>query len=101
MPDDALTIIDNEAAHQFEARVDGLLARLVYERTPGRIVFTHTEVPDAIARRGIGSRLVRAGLDDARARRLRVVPRCPFVRAYVERHPEYRELIIGHASPER
>jgi predicted GNAT family acetyltransferase len=90
--DEQITVTDNEAAHQFEARVDGQLARLVYDRDDHRVVYFHTEVPDSIGRRGIGSLLVRAGLDDARARGLRVVPSCPFVHAYIRRHPEYRDL---------
>jgi len=98
MADDVIAVSDNEAAHQFEARVQGHLARLVYYRTGNFVVLAHTEVPDAISRRGIGSRLVRAALDDARARQLRVVPRCPFVDAYIERHPEYRALVAGHVS---
>jgi predicted GNAT family acetyltransferase len=98
MPDDTITVADNEAARQFEAQVDGQLARLVYERTPDRIALIHTEVADALEGRGIGSRLVRFALDDARARRLRVVPRCPFVRAFIERRPEYRELVTRRLS---
>jgi uncharacterized protein len=98
MPDDEVTITNNEMAQQFEAQVDGQLARLVYEQTPGRIILIHTEVPDTLSGRGIGSVLARTALEDARARQLRVVPRCPFVRAYIERHPEYRELLTGHAS---
>src|SRR4051812_9357979 len=99
MGDEGRTVIDNEAAHQFEAHVDGLLTRLVYERADGRLILIHTEVPDALAGRGIGSVLARAALDDARVRQLRVVPRCPFVRSYIERHSEYRSLVTGHPAP--
>src|SRR4051795_9653597 len=99
MSDEGLAVIDNEAAHQFEVHVDGLLARLMYERAGGRLILIHTEVPDALAGRGIGSALARTALDDAGARQLRVVPRCPFVRSYIERHPEYRSLVTGHPAP--
>ena len=95
MPDDQLAVTDNEAAQQFEAQVDGELARLVYERIGDVLVLTHTEVPARISGRGIGSRIVQVALDDARSRRLRVVPRCPFVRAFIARHPEYRDLVSG------
>ena len=98
MPDDQIAVTDNAAAHQYEARIDGQLARLVYERRGDTLVLTHAEVHPSISGRGIGSRIVRAALDDARARRLRVIPRCPFVRAYVERHPEYRDLVAGARS---
>jgi predicted GNAT family acetyltransferase len=98
MPDDGIAVTDNKAAQQFEIHVDGRLARLEYERTGGRIIFLHTEVPDTLSGRGIGSRLAQTALDDARARQLRVIPRCPFVRDYIERHPEYRGLLSTHVS---
>jgi len=57
-------------------------------------VFTHTEIDDASEGRGLGSTLVRAALDDARRRGLSVRPDCPFVRAYVARHPDdYLDLV--------
>ncbi len=97
MPDDRIPVTNNKTAHQYEARVDGRLARLVYHQRGDSMVITHTEVPDDISRRGIGSLLVQTALDDVRAQRLRVVPRCPFVRAYIDRHPEYRALLTGNA----
>jgi predicted GNAT family acetyltransferase len=101
LPDEAIVVTDNKTAHQFEARVDGHLARLVYRLGGNIVVLTHTEVPDAIARRGIGSRLVQAALDDARDRQLRVVPQCPFVGAFIQRHPEYRALVTRHLSADQ
>jgi predicted GNAT family acetyltransferase len=62
---------------------------------------THTEVPAPIERRGIGSALVRAALEDARARQLRVVPLCSFVGWYIEQHQEYGELVARQASTGR
>ena len=58
-----------------------------------RIVFTHTLVPHAIEGKGVGSKLIRAALDSARDQGLKVVPQCPFVAVYIDRHPEYRDLI--------
>jgi predicted GNAT family acetyltransferase len=95
MPDDGPRVTKNEAARQFEIQVDGMIARLVYAQTGGRLILTHTEVPAALEGRGIGSLLARAALDDARAQRLEVIPTCSFVRAYIERHPEYRGLVAG------
>jgi predicted GNAT family acetyltransferase len=95
MPDNEISVTDNAMAHQYEAYVDGKLARLVYELRGDAIVLTHAEVHPSIEGRGIGSQVVRAALDDARARGLRVVPRCPFVHAYIRRHPEYRDLVAG------
>src|SRR5436190_24356112 len=98
MSDGGLMVTNNEASQQFEVHLDGLLARLVYQRAGERIRLIHTEVPDALAGRGIGSALARTALGYAQERQLRVVPSCPFVRSYIERHPEYRELVTAHGS---
>jgi uncharacterized protein len=93
MSDTAVAVVNNEPAHRFEARVDGHLAQLTYRRGEGRITYPHTEVPDALEGRGVGSALARTALDYARAAGLKVVPLCPFVRAYIDRHPEYADLV--------
>jgi predicted GNAT family acetyltransferase len=84
---------NNEAEHRYELEVDGQLAIAEYRLRPGRISFTHTEVPDALEGRGIGKRLVKAALDDARAQGLKVVPICPFVKHYIDTHPEEQDLL--------
>src|SRR5215207_7582485 len=90
---DTIVVQNNEAAERFEAQVAGHLAVVEYQRAPGLIVYTHTEVPDALEGRGIGSKLARTVLDYARAEHLAVVPSCPFIRAYIARHPEYQDLV--------
>ena len=73
---------------------------LVYrDRGGGVIALLHTEVDTHLRRRGLGAALVTGALDDARARGLHVVPICPFVEAFVRRHPEYAELVV--ADPAR
>jgi len=84
---------NNEAAHQYELEVDGRLALAAYRLRDGRITFTHTEVPDALEGRGIGSKLVKAALDDVRAKGLKVVPACQFVKHYIDKHPEAQDLL--------
>lgn len=84
---------DNRAEQEFELDTPEGRAIAAYQREGDRIVFTHTEVPRALEGQGIGSRLVRAALDSARDQGLRVVPQCPFVRAFIERHSEYRDLL--------
>lgn len=86
-------VIDNRAEAEFELVVAGYRAIAAYQREGDTIVFTHTIVPKAIEGRGVASKLIRAALDSVRDQGLRVVPQCPFVRAYIERHPEYRDLL--------
>jgi uncharacterized protein len=68
-----------------------------YASRPGKIIFVHTEVDPAFEGKGLGSALVKFELDDARAKGLHVVPLCPFVAAYVERHPEYDDIVDHEA----
>jgi predicted GNAT family acetyltransferase len=89
----------NPAQHRYEAHLDGELAGFAdYElRGDDLIVFTHTEVDDAFEGRGVGGALARFALDDVRAEGTRrVVPRCPFIKSWIEKHPEYQDLVAGH-----
>jgi hypothetical protein len=87
------TVRDNAAEGRFELDVEGEVALASYRRTGDRLIIFHTEVPIGLRGRGIGSRLVRAVLDQARGRGLKVVPQCSFVAAFVGRHPEYKDLV--------
>ncbi len=87
------TVRDNRAEQEFELDLDGYRAVAAYQREGNRIVFTHTVVPPAIEGRGVGSKLIRAALDSARDQGLRVVPQCPFVAAFIRKHPAYRDLL--------
>ncbi len=78
---------------RFQLELEGHTAVLEYRMDGETIVFTHTGVPKAIGGRGIGSQLARAGLEYARARGCRVRPLCWFVAGYIERHPEYQDLL--------
>ncbi len=85
---------DNPAASRFEMESGGAVAFVEYERAgDGRIALLHTEVPEALSGQGVGSTLVRGVLEALRAERAKVVPRCGFVAAYIERHPEHRDLL--------
>ncbi|UTD29065.1 GNAT family N-acetyltransferase [Bradyrhizobium sp. WD16] len=85
-------VVNNAAGHRFELAVDGSIAAAYYELAPGVITFTHTEVPKELGGRGIGSRLVWDALAQVRRDGLKVVPRCPFVKAYLDKHPEQADL---------
>jgi predicted GNAT family acetyltransferase len=78
--------------------VGDTIAFLDYRREDGRIVLTHTEVPEALSGQGVGSKLVRAVLERLRADGMPVVSRCRFVTIYVKRHPEYRDLLADRGS---
>jgi predicted GNAT family acetyltransferase len=89
MTDPEATVRDNADASRFELEVDGQVAFLQYERQPGGIVLAHTEVPPPFRGRGLASALAKAALEAARAQGLRVIARCPFVKAYLRKHPEF------------
>jgi uncharacterized protein len=93
MPQPELLVIHNPGAGRFEFQKDGHLAVLEYRLSDGKIVFTHTGVPDALGGQGVGSLLARAGLDYARAQSYDIVPLCSFIAAYIQKHPEYKDLV--------
>src|SRR5258708_36419091 len=90
---DEVNVADNPAAQRYEAWVGDQLAMITYQRLGDRIVFMHTEVPEALEGQGIAGAMARFALDDARASGLLVIPRCPFVAAYIRRHPEYMDIV--------
>jgi predicted GNAT family acetyltransferase len=96
-----MDVVNNEGAHRFELVFDDGVAFLVYERHGDRLVLVHTEVPKPFEGRGCGGMLVRAAVDYARVHHLRVVPVCPFARAYLQRHPEYADRVDhGERGPD-
>jgi predicted GNAT family acetyltransferase len=87
-------ISDNRERKRFEIDLgDGTFAFAQYNLIPGKIMFTHTEVPEAQGGKGVGTALIRAGLASARERGLKVIPICPFFAAYMERHEEVQDLL--------
>jgi uncharacterized protein len=87
-------VTDAPARHRYEATVDGTLAGFAqYREVDGARVFTHTEVFDAYEGKGVGGALARGALDDVRNRGGRLVAVCPFIAAYVDRHPAYADLV--------
>lgn len=86
---------DRPERRRYELTVDGDLAGWVtYALHDRRITFIHTEVGSAYAGQGLGQRLARDVLDDARARGLRVRPLCPYIARYIRSHPEYQDLVV-------
>ena len=83
---------DNPARNRFELDLDGHTAFATYRRDGGVLAILHTEVPKALNGRGIGSQLVRGLLEIARAEGLKIKPLCPFVVAYMDKHPDYTDV---------
>ena len=83
----------NPAASRFEAEIDGHLAVADYVQAGDRMIFTHTFVPPELRGRGVAEALVRPALEEARRTGRRVVPQCSYVARFIERHPEYCDLI--------
>ena len=85
---------DNPDLHRYETEIDGHVAYVVYRRAPGVITFVHTEVPKELGGRGVGSALARQVLEAARADGLKVVAMCPFISAWMKKHPEFNDLLV-------
>lgn len=81
------------AAARFVAEIDGHLAHVDYVLTGDRMTFTHTFVPPELRGRGLAGQLIRPALAHARAHRLRVIPSCSYVAAFIANHPEFSDLL--------
>jgi predicted GNAT family acetyltransferase len=86
-------VVLNAAKSRFEMHLDGGVAVLDYQLRPGEIVLAYAGVPTQLRGHGLGSQIVKAALDYARAHRLTVIPHCSFVASYIAGHPEYFDLV--------
>jgi predicted GNAT family acetyltransferase len=84
---------DNKSQRRFELGVEGTLAFANYRLAPGTVIITHTETPAALRGRGIASQLVQGALERIRADGLKVVAGCGFVVDYLDKHPEFADLV--------
>lgn len=96
-----IVVRNNPDDGRYEGWVDGALAGFAaYRIVGGRIIFTHTEVDSSFEGQGVGSAIAAGALDDVREHvQLPVVPRCPFIRGWIERHPTYADLVDGGNPP--
>jgi uncharacterized protein len=91
-----VTVTDQPGQLRYEVEVDGELAGfLLYRREPGVLELVHTDVDPKWEGKGVGAALVQGALDDVRARGLKVRPFCPFVAAYIRRHPAYEDIVAA------
>jgi uncharacterized protein len=87
------TVTNNPAHHRYELAVDGHIAATCYSIADGVITFIHTEVPPELGGKGIGSKLIKGALDKVRADGLKVIAQCPFVKAFIDKHADYQDLL--------
>jgi len=86
-------VVNNRSQHRYELTIDGHIAAAYYQLADGVITFEHTEVPPELRGKGIGSKLVKGALDQARSDGLKVIAQCPFVRGYIDKHPDAADLV--------
>jgi predicted GNAT family acetyltransferase len=86
-------VTNNPTASRFEIRTDQGLAELVYKQRGADLDLIHTEVPPPLEGRGYAAALATAALGFARREGMKVIPTCPYVKAFLQRHPEYADLV--------
>lgn len=88
-------VADNPALSRYEMVVDGVTAFVAYRHDGDVVELVHTEVPKALSGRGVGTALARGTLELIRAAGLTIRPLCPFIAAFIERHPDYADLVAA------
>ncbi|PKD42522.1 GNAT family N-acetyltransferase [Rhodohalobacter barkolensis] len=87
-------VINNKEKNRYELKLDGHTAIAEYIlNKQGVLFFTHTEVPKDLEGEGVASKLMESAFDDAEERGLKIAPICPFVKSYIQRHPEWKRLL--------
>jgi len=88
-----MRVIDNKEKNQFEAEIEGSHAKIEYSVQPGVLSLNHTEVPKELSGKGIASELTERVLLQIELRGLKIIPVCPFIKKYIEKHPEWKSII--------
>lgn len=89
-----MKITNNESANRYELYVNGSMAKIDYQRNGNQIFLNHTEVPPELGGKGVGSKLVSLVLEDIDQQGLRLIPFCPFVKKYIQKHPEWKRILV-------
>jgi predicted GNAT family acetyltransferase len=90
-----LEVVNNTEAKRFEIQLGDDIARIEYQITGHTITFTHTEVPPAFEGQGIAGKIAKVALEYAKESGYKILPLCPYVKAYIQRHPEYKSISYG------
>jgi predicted GNAT family acetyltransferase len=88
-------VIHNPAMRRWELPLGDMVAAIYYRADEDPVTLTHTEVPNEYSGQGIASRLARAVFEELRSSGRRAIVKCPFLSAYVAKHPEYSDLVAG------
>lgn len=91
-------ITNDPVTQRFEAKVSGCSAHLDYVLGSGILRLVHTKVPEELGGQGIGSKIVQFALEFAKNEGLEVIPQCPFVKSYIERHPRFKDLLLDNEA---
>ncbi len=91
-------LVDNKEANRFEVEVEGYTAFVDYRRGKSHISYIHTGVPKELKGKGVGAFLAKNVLEYAKEHQLRVKPYCPFIKAYIDKHPEYQSISDFHKA---
>jgi predicted GNAT family acetyltransferase len=86
-------LINDTMQRRYEIVVDGAVAFVTYAREGDEIVLVHTEVPDALGGKGVGTMLARSVMEEARRLHLKVIPKCDFIAGFIKRHAEFADLV--------
>ena len=97
---DEPAVVDERSASRFVVEIDGHVAELLYGRKGDHLTLVHTEVPEELGGRGLGSKLVRAAVDTAAADGLTIVPLCEFARGWLEGHPDVASRVNVEWPPQ-
>lgn len=92
-----MRIIDNKEQNRFETTVDGYKAIIEYSVSPGILSLNHTEVPKELAGKGVASEMTEKALLEIELRGLKVIPVCPFTKKYIDKHPEWKSILVDNS----
>lgn len=95
MPEAENPVVDNAPQHRFELTEKGLVAFATYHRHQGHISIPHVEAPPALQGTGAAGRLMEGIVQHARDERTKILPLCPYAAAWLQRHPEHRDIVLG------
>lgn len=96
-----MRVVDNKEENRFEAEIDGQMAVIEYSVKPGIVSLNHTEVPEALSGKGVASEMIEKVLLQIEQRGLKVIPVCPFIKKYIQKHPEWESIIAKETNKKK